>query len=191
MKRKILVIGGPTGVGESTITKKIIERLPNFTRLVTATTRPPRLNEKNEVDYYFFNNEQFLGEIKAGNVLEYTNNRDKNVYYGTYKPDLEKKLAENRSIIVNPDIEGVRYYKKNYDAISIFIMPDSFENLASRHERRGGDISEKEIADRLEYARREIENEGPFYDYRIINAEGEADRATQEIIEILKKENYF
>ena len=59
-KRKtVLVIGGPSGVGESTITKKIIERFPIFKRLVTATTRKPRLGEKNRVDYYFFSKNKF------------------------------------------------------------------------------------------------------------------------------------
>ena len=108
-KSRILVIAGPTGCGESTITKEIIKQFPRFKRLVTATTRMPRLNEKNEIDYYFFSKQEFQNEIKKGNILEYTYIENRDTYYGTYKKDLENKLNNGFSIIINPDIVGAKF----------------------------------------------------------------------------------
>jgi guanylate kinase len=104
LKSNIFIISGPTGTGESTITNEIIQRFPNFTRLVTATSRPPRLREKNGIDYYFFSKQEFENEIKKGNILEHTYVANRDTYYGTYKIDLENKLAKGFNIIVNPDI---------------------------------------------------------------------------------------
>ncbi len=68
-EKRVLVIAGPTGVGESTITHEIIKRYPIFKRLVTATTRNPRLNEKHGKDYYFFSKDKFKDEIKNNNIM--------------------------------------------------------------------------------------------------------------------------
>jgi len=78
-----LVIAGPTGSGESTITRELINRYPIFVRLVTATTRPPRLNEKDGEDYYFFSEEEFKKEVTKGNIIEHTFVTGRAVYYGT------------------------------------------------------------------------------------------------------------
>jgi guanylate kinase len=190
-KRKtVLVIGGPSGVGESTITKKIIERFPIFKRLVTATTRKPRLGEKNRVDYYFFSKNKFLAEIKKGNIIEYTYIKNRDVYYGSYKPDLGKKLRQGYKVIVNPDIVGARYYKKHYQATTIFLKPDSMANLKKRQLARNPGISSDELKKRLIYAREEIKKEAPFYDYIVINRQGEMGKTIGNIIKILKKEGY-
>ncbi len=190
MKKRILVIAGPTGVGESTVTNKIIKKYPNFARLVTATTRAPRLNEKDGVDYYYFSNEKFEAEIAKGNMLEYQNTRNGEVYYGSYKPDLEKKLKQGLNVIVNPDIVGAKYYKENYNATTIFITADSMESLKKRHEIRGAKDTAEERAKRLEYAKYEMEKEGPFYDYQIINKQDKLEETLKKTEEILIKEGY-
>ncbi len=189
-EKNILVIGGPSGVGESTITKEIIKRFPIFTRLVTATTRKPRLGEKDKVDYYFFSKDKFLAEIKKGNIIEYTYIKNRDVYYGSYKPDLEKKLRQGYKIIVNPDIVGARYYKKHYQATTIFIKPDSMANLKKRQLARNPNIDPDELKKRLTYAREEIEKEAPFYDYIVVNRQGEMEKTIEKIVKILKKEKY-
>jgi len=188
-QKRVLVIAGPTGVGESTVTKKLIERFPRFSRLVTATTRAPRANEKNSVDYYFFTEAQFQDEIKKGNIIEYQNNRD-GVYYGSYKPDLERKLNAGRTIIINPDIVGAKFYKENYNATTIFLLPDSIEHLRERHYTRNPNLDAAELEKRLAYARREIEDESGYYDYRVINMQGKLGETLVEIIDILRKEGY-
>ncbi|PIV51228.1 guanylate kinase [Candidatus Falkowbacteria bacterium CG_4_9_14_3_um_filter_36_9] len=191
INKKILVIGGPTGVGESAVTKKIIEKYPVFTRLVTATTRKPRKKEKYGKDYYFFTNNKFREEIKKGNILEYQNTRNKNIYYGTFKIDLENKLLKGYNIIVNPDITGVRYYKKKYNAISIFIMPDNFNNLIKRLKKRDAKISQEELNERINYAKYEIKKEAPLYDYKVINKQNKLENTVNKITKIIKNEKYI
>jgi len=187
--KKILIIAGPTGVGESTVTKELIARYPIFKRLVTATTRSPRLKEKNKIDYYFFTEAQFKRRIADGRIIEYQNNRD-GVYYGSYKPDLDKKLKQGFNIIMNPDIVGAKFYKKNYNATTIFLLPDSWANLKKRHLLRNPDIKAQELKKRLAYAKSEIKNESNFYDYKIINKQGELITTMEKIIKIIKKEGY-
>lgn len=188
--KKILVIAGPTGVGESTITKEIIKAYPIFARLVTATTRKPRLKEKNKKDYYFFSIKKFKEEIKNGNILEYTFIKNRNVYYGSYKPDLDKKIKGGFNIIMNPDLVGAKYYKNNYDAATIFIAPDSLNDLKKRLLARDPFLPEEELKKRLDYARYEIKNEAKFYDYIVKNKQGKINKAVEEVKKIIKKEGY-
>lgn len=189
--KKALVIGGPTGVGESTITKRIIKAYPKiFVRLVTATTRKPRLNEKQGIDYYFFSEKQFKEEIKKGNILEWQNTR-KGIYYGTYKPELEKQFKKGLTVIINQDIVGAKFFKKNYNATTIFIMPESIESLRKRQLDRNPDMSPNKLKERLDYACYEIKNESDFYDYCILNLYGKMDKTMQEVISVLKKEGYI
>lgn len=189
-EKRVLIIAGPTGSGESTITKEIIARHPIFTRLVTATTRKPRLNEKDEVDYYFFDVDRFKKEVTAGTILEHTFVPGRDVYYGTYKPDLDKKLDEGRNIIVNPDVVGARYYKEHYNATTIFVKTESVEVLRDRLVSRDPNISDEELAQRLEAAQYELDNEESFYDYVVVNKNGALEEAVAEVQTILEKEGY-
>ncbi len=189
VKKIILVIAGPTGVGESTITKEIIKRHPIFKRLVTATTRKARPNEKNGVAYYFFTEKKFKEKIKKGNILEFQNTRN-GIYYGSYKPDLKKKISLGYNIIINPDIIGAKYYKKHYNATTIFVTPDSIYNLKKRLLKRNPKISNERLKKRLKYAEYEIKNESPFYDYIVKNKENKLDEAINEVSNIIQKEGY-
>ncbi|MDO8260477.1 MAG: hypothetical protein Q7T50_03190 [Candidatus Magasanikbacteria bacterium] len=188
-EKKFLILSGPTGVGESTITKEIIKRYPIFTRLVTATSRKARINEIDKIDYYFFSKEEFEAEIKNGNIPEYQNTRDGS-YYGCYQPDLDKKLSSGHNIIANLDIVGAKYFKEKFNSLSIFIMPESMESLRQRHIDRSPDIGESELEARMKYAEYEIKNESAFYDYQVINRYGFLDEAIEEIIKILKNTNF-
>lgn len=189
-KKRVLVISGPTGVGESTITNEIIKRYSMFTRLITATTREPRLNEKNGKDYYFFSKEKFFNEIKNGNIIEYAHIKKRDVYYGSYKQNLEDVLKKGYNIIVNPNIVGAKYYKKNFNAITIFIKPDSFTNLKKRQLARNPNISESELKKRLDNAKYETENEAFFYDYIVVNKQNQLKKTVDKIEYIIKKEKY-
>lgn len=189
-EKRVLIIAGPTGSGESTITKKIIIRFPIFTRLVTATTRVPRLNEKHGVDYYFFSPEEFKKELTNGNILEHTFVPGRDVYYGTYKPDLEKKLSEGRNIIVNPDVVGAKFYKKQYNATTIFIKTKSLDILQSRLTLRDLNIKKEELDLRLKAAKYEVDNEEKFYDYVVVNKDNELEQAVSDVEDIIKKEKY-
>ena len=111
--KQVLIISGPTGSGESTITNAIIKRYPNFARLVTATSRQPRLKEKHGRDYYFFSKDKFLSEVEKGNIIEYTYIKNRDNYYGTYRPDLDEKLVKGLTVIGNVDGVGVIITKEN------------------------------------------------------------------------------
>ncbi len=189
-EKRVLVIAGPTGVGESTITHEIIKRYPIFKRLVTATTRNPRLNEKHGKDYYFFSKDKFKDEIKNNNIIEHTYLKIRDVYYGSYKTDLEVKLKKGYNIIVNPDVVGAKYYKKFYNATTIFIKPDSFANLKKRQLARNPKIAQAELKQRLECAKYEIKNESPYYDYIVINEQGKLKNAINQVANIIKNEGY-
>jgi guanylate kinase len=190
MKRKVIIISGPTGSGESTITNAIIKKYPHFKRLVTATTRKPRLKEKDTVDYYFFSKDKFLEEVDAGNIIEYTYIKNRDSYYGTFKPDLEGKIKDGFTVIVNVDGVGVDFYKRKYKSIAIFIKPASLAELRKRLKLRDPNIDPSEVQKRIDNAKAEIKNEEKFYDYIVYNENGKLDEAIIEVEEILKKENY-
>ena len=183
---KIFVIAGPPGWGESTITRAMIKRFPGFKRLITATTRQPRNNEKQGVDYYFFNKERFKKEIKAGRIIEHTYVKNRKVYYGSYKPDLDRKLKKGFNIIINPDLVGARFFKKNYHATTIFLKPDSLNSVKQRLIFRDGQIKTAELKRRLKNAKNEIKNESGFYDVVVINRQGRLAVAINEVAKIIK-----
>ncbi|MFZ2886851.1 MAG: hypothetical protein WA021_03460 [Minisyncoccia bacterium] len=189
--KQVVVISGPTGSGEGTITSELIRRYPNkFARLVTATTRPPRDQEQHGIDYYFFSKEEFSRLREEGVIPEagYVANRD--TYYGSYIPDLEAKSAQGLISIANVQIEGTKFYKKNYNATTVFIDPPSIDIVMARVRKRSPGLSEEEYAARRTDAERETREEGPFYDYHVVNEEGKLDETVDTIMEILKKEGY-
>lgn len=190
IQKRVLIIAGPTGVGESTVTKKIIENFPIFKRLVTATTRAPRLNEQEKVDYYFFDKERFLSEIDKGNIIEHTYVKSRDVYYGSYRLDLDEKIEKGFNVVVNPDVVGAKYYKENYNATTIFILPESMESLRKRHLDRDPNVLGEELEKRMKDAQNEVENEADFYDYQIVNEYGKLEETLEKVFEIIKKENY-
>lgn len=190
MHKQVVVIAGPSGSGESTITNEIVQRYPRVQRLVTATTRTPRQGEKHGVDYYFFTEDEFKRKVKKGEILESTYVENRNAYYGTYGPDLAEKLKAGFIVVMNPDLIGAKYYKKHYHATTIFIVPGNPDGLELRLRKRNPDMSEREIAQRKDNALREMHDEKPFYDYTVMNEDDKLEEAVQEVIEILRKEGY-
>lgn len=191
MSKQVVIISGPTGSGESTITRALIERFPGkVTRMVTATTRPPRDNEKNGVDYFFFTKEEFKKLEAEGVIPEsgYIANRD--TYYGTYLPDLQEKIAKGMIVVGNLQIKGTLYHKEYNNATTIFLDPESIDSLEKRVRARSPNLSEEEFRARREDAEREIKEERPYYDYFVTNADGKLEEAIEKVIEILKKEGY-
>ena len=190
MSKQVVVIAGPSGSGESTITNAVIAKFPQrVTRLVTSTSRPPRTGEANGTDYYFFTKEEFLQKRDAGEILESTYVENRDVYYGTYAPDLTDKIKSGYIIAINPDIVGTKYYKEHYDAATIFIKPESIDQLMGRIRKRSPEFDDAEIARRREQAKEEM-NDEQLYDYVVVNADGKLDEAVDKVIEILKKEGY-
>ena len=119
----------------------------------------------------------FLEALKKGLISECTHIANRDVYYGSYEPDLKDKLAKGYSVIVNTDIAGTRYYKEHYDAITIFLDPGDLSSIAGRLKNRNPEITQEEIQARLQNAEREIACEMPFYEHVVKNEDGQLDQA--------------
>jgi guanylate kinase len=189
-KNDVVVIAGPTGSGETTFTNELTLAYPNFVRAVTATTRSPRPGEIDALDYFFFSREKFFNEVQNGNIPEHTRVKSRDALYGTYKPDLDKKLADGKTVIVNTDLSGARYFKENYGATTIFIKPKSLDVLKERIVRRDASIPEEEVNNRMVQALQEINNAENQYDYVVFNTDGEFADTIIHVIEILRREGY-
>lgn len=178
---KIIVISAPSGGGKSTIINRIKSIFSNLFFSISATTRAPRGNEKNGVEYYFLTPDCFQKKITNNEFAEY-----KEVYgnfYGTLKSTVERNIAENKNTILDIDVQGALAIMEKYpQAITIFIKPPSFKILEQRLRSRSTD-SEAAIRNRLEAAKEELGNQS-YYKHIVIN--DNLDQAVNEIISILK-----
>lgn len=166
MKKGIfVVISGPSGVGKDTIVRRLVnDGLGIYS--ISMTTRKRRKGEIDGVDYFFLSKNEFLDNIKKDNLFEYAiyNNN----YYGTPKDFIFNNINNGKNVIAIIDVQGAMKIESKYsDALSIFIMPPSFDELEKRLINRGTD-SVDNIKKRLEIAKREI-SYSYKYDYTIIN----------------------
>lgn len=188
--KNVVVIAGPSGSGKNAVIDVLLERYKNCSLLINATTRPPREGEKEGVNYYFLSETVFKEGIENGNILEYRFVPNLKTYYGTYKPDLEKRIARGDIVLAHKDIIGARYLKEYYNATTIFLLPESIQTLKQRIHTRNPSMSEAELTERLNMVRREVEEDAPQYDYRVANTDGKLEETVNEIVAILKKEGY-
>ena len=135
MKGKVLIVSAPSGSGKSTIVNFLMKEHPEF-RLafsVSATSRPPRGQEQDGVDYYFLSAEEFRCHIEADDFLEYEEVYEGR-FYGTLKSQVEEKLAAGKNVVFDVDVKGGINIKKYYGeaALSVFIQPPSVETLRER-----------------------------------------------------------
>jgi guanylate kinase len=189
-KRQVVVIAGPSGSGKNSVIDTLLKRFTKCSLMTNATTRAPREGEREGVDYYYFSGTDFKKSIENGNILEYRHVPSLGTYYGTYKPDLEKRIAKGDIVLAHKDIIGARYLKEHYDAVTIFLLPESMESLEKRVHARNPGMSKDEFEERMKMVRREVEEEAPQYDYRLVNEDGELEKTVEEVIAILKKEGY-
>ena len=165
VKGKLFILSSPAGGGKTTLANLLISEIPNLKRVITCTTRKPRPGEKNGVDYFFLSEEEFKEKIKENDFLEYAIVHGN--YYGTPKKEVLKELSKGIDLILVIDVQGMRQVKKNFkDAVSIFLLPPSFDTIIERMRQRGD--TEEEIKKRLETAKKEIPA-WKEYDYIVIN----------------------
>jgi guanylate kinase len=185
-KAIVVVVAGPTGSGETSVSRAITKILPNIKITLTTTSRPPRLGEKNHVDYNFISKAEFKKGIRTGRFLEYIKILNRDNYYGTSREDIEKYLKKGISVIANLEIRGARVMKKTFpDTLTIFIKPDKLSRIKKRLLERDPTISHEEYKKRLKNAKTELK-EAKFYDYVIINHEGQMLATAKRIAKLIK-----
>lgn len=187
--KQVVVIAGPAGSGKDSVIKELLNRFANTTRTVTATTRAMRPGERDGIDYNFLTNDRFKEEIKKGNILEHYHRAETNTYYGTYKPDIEARIANGKIVLCQLQIVGARYFKEHYNATTIFILPPSIDAFEQRVRARSP-MTDVEWQERMDFTKREVEVEAPWYDYTVTNADGKLNEAVDQVVAILKKEGY-
>lgn len=180
---ELIVLSGPSGVGKSTVIAELMGSRDNLYFSVSFTTRQPRVGEANGVNYNFVTREEFEGMIARDELLEYAEYVGN--YYGTSLKLIEEKLNAGVDVLLDIEVQGAAKVRQRCpEAILIFIIPPSFEELARRLTNRATD-AEEVIQNRLQKAREEY-GEIVRYDYLVVN--DKVTSAVEEIVAILTAE---
>ncbi len=181
-KGLLIVLSGPSGVGKGTIYSHLLKIMPDLTVSVSATTRSPRAGEKDGVQYYFLDREEFIRKRANGEFLEWAETVGN--FYGTPKAPVIEKLENGKDVLLEIDVKGAHQIKAAYpDCVTIFVLPPSEEELNKRLVGRGTE-TEAQVKARLELAKSEL-SESVLFDYRIVN--DDLDRAVREVADIINK----
>ncbi len=181
----VLIVSGPSGSGKSTLVQKVLE-LPGTMPSISCTTRPRRATEASGKCYDFVTEAEFDGMAARGDFLEYARVFGKHAY-GTPRKWLNESRARGLDLVLEIDVQGAAQVKKKLpEAVAIFILPPSRQELERRLRSRGQDPDE-EIARRLAMARDEIAASEEFYDFCVVNDDVErAGREAQAILLALR-----
>lgn len=187
MKKKargeLIVLSGPSGVGKSTVISELLSSRRDIHFSVSFTTRQPRVGEENGVNYNFVSREEFERMIRDGELLEYAEYVGN--YYGTSLKIIEDYLKQGIDVLLDIEVQGAaKVREKCPEAVLIFIIPPSLEELSRRLRNRNTDSIDV-IAQRLEKSRAEC-RESVKYDYLVVN--DNVVSAAQEILAILEAE---
>jgi guanylate kinase len=185
-KGKLFVISGPSGVGKGTLVTEILKRNQNIKLSVSVTTRLPGPGEKDGVNYHFLTKEKFQSLIDNNELIEWAQFADN--YYGTYEKVVNEVLEQGYDLIVEIEVQGALQIKsKRPDAVLIFILPPSIEELKDRLERRRTETAEV-IAKRLAIVDSEYAKKDRF-NYQLIN--DRLDASIEELENIINKERFI
>ena len=178
-----IVVSGPSGVGKSTIARRVLEEDSDTAYSVSVTTRPPRRDEEDRAHYEFVSDERFDELIEAGELAEWAVVHD--FRYGTRRRVIEEVAAAGKNIVMDVDVQGGTSIKQLYpESVLVFILPPSREVLEQRLRSRatdGADVIETRLRNaigELDWADR--------YDYRVVN--DDLDVAVRETLEIIARE---
>ncbi len=180
---KLLIFSAPSGSGKTTIVRRLLEQFSNLEFSISATSRAPRGVEQNGVDYYFLSAEEFAEAVAADKFVEWEEVY-KGTCYGTLRSEMERIWNKGNVIVFDVDVMGGIRLKEIFgeQALSIFVMPPSIEELRKRLEGRGTDAPEV-IEKRIAKASFEL-TKAPEFDRQIVNDDLEV--AVAECIEVIK-----
>ncbi len=182
--QRVVVLSGPSGTGKSTLVNRLAaQSTAKVIKAISATTRAARNQEQDGQDYYFLTREEFLRRRDAGDFLECFEVHGSGNWYGTLKSELQRARDQDGWAMLEIDVQGAMHVVAQYpEAVTIFIRTRSEADFEQRLRERGTE-SEEIIQRRLQTARRELEM-ADRYRYQVIN--DDLDRATSEIVQILK-----
>ncbi len=185
MRRKgfLIVLSGPSGAGKNSVMNAVFPTIPNLKYSVSVTTRPPRKGEVEGVDYFFRTEEQFDELIREDKLLEYAT--FVGYRYGTPKDFVYEEIEKGNTVIMDIDIQGASQIRQKMpEAVFVFLLPPTREELERRLRLRGSDGKE-EIEKRLRKSWEEVQHV-VHYDYFIIN--DELSRAAEQLRHIILSE---
>ena len=178
-----IIISAPSGSGKTTILRVLKKHLPDLNFSVSHTTRSPRENEQDGVDYHFIAKEKFIGMTDKNEFLEWAKIHDN--YYGTAKKNITDTLQKGKDLVLELDVQGVESLRDlKYQGVYIFILPPSMEELEKRLTGRGTE-SDNQIKQRLEVGKQEIAK-SHLYDYAVTNVN--VDESVDTILSIIHAE---
>jgi len=178
---KLFVVAAPSGAGKSTLVKALLAHEPQLAVSVSHTTRAPRGQERDGREYHFVTAERFAAMVEAGEFFEHAHVHGN--WYGTSRAGVESLLARGKDVVLEIDWQGALQIRALFpQAQLVFILPPSWDELASRLRGRGEDAPEV-IAQRLANARHEVA-QAPRFDFVIIN--GCLETALRELVEVVR-----
>lgn len=175
----LFVVSAPSGAGKTTLVRKVIEQLPGVTLSVSCTTRAPRPEEQEGIDYFFISRDAFNAMEREGKFIEWARVHDD--LYGTPRANMAK-LQQGEDLVLEIDTQGAQAIRKElHDGVLIFIRPPSLAVLQERLQTRGGD-SQEAMQARLNNAQKELD-QMPWYDYIVVN--DDIEEATRQLASII------
>ncbi len=180
---RLVVVSAPSGAGKTTLCARLLQEVPNLTLSISSTTRKPRGQERDGVEYHFLTPEKFESMISRGEFAEWANVHGN--YYGTSKAVIEEAFARGKSVLLDIDVQGAESLRKAFGdrCITVFIAPPSMQELEKRLRGRGTE-KEETIARRMKNADEEM-REAVKFNATIVN--DELDRAFGELRSFVEK----
>lgn len=182
----LFVISGPSGVGKDAVVKSLIRKNPHLHFVITATSRPPRVNEVDGVDYFFVSKDQFEEMIENDELIEYANVYDQ--YKGVPKAQVREALASGKDVIMRLDVQGAKkVHELCPNSILIFLAPTNQEEWLKRLKNRNTE-TDNDLRVRLETIKKEL-TYLPLFDYVVYNPENCLEQAVYNLQEIIEVEH--
>ncbi|MBU4257146.1 guanylate kinase [Patescibacteria group bacterium] len=180
----IFIISGPSGSGQDSVIEGLRKILP-IERVITTTTRPMRPGESQKNPYYFIGKTEFKKAIKENKFFEHAEEYNGH-YYGVARREINRAKRSKKINIWKMEYKGVITAKKLIPGITAILIYAPLKNLEKRIRQRGKNVSEKFIKERMDYTKQFLKHKN-IYDYKVINKEGELNKAVNDVAKIIKK----